>query len=82
MRTSARFLEVRRGCDNRIRWRAFLDNGMAVTPRVSTFVNAIEPTNQNPDQRPNYCYVAKSQRVSLRLISSVPLGVIEVNTEI
>jgi imidazolonepropionase-like amidohydrolase len=48
-------------------------NGTAVTPCVSAFADAIARANRNPDQCPNYRYVAKSQRVPLRPMSASDL---------
>lgn len=43
-------------------------NGTAVTPCYSAFADEIEHANQNLDQRPNYRYIAKSQRVPPRRV--------------
>jgi imidazolonepropionase-like amidohydrolase len=48
-------------------------NGTAVTPCVSAFADEIAHANRNPDQRPNYRYVAKSQRVPVRPMSASDL---------
>jgi imidazolonepropionase-like amidohydrolase len=52
---------------------AFRKNGTAVTPCLSTFMDAVDYANRIPDQRPNYRYVAKSQRVPLRPVSPLEL---------
>jgi hypothetical protein len=41
-----------------------------ITPCVSTFADEIAHANRNPDQRQNYRYVAKSQRVPVRPMSA------------
>ena len=56
------------GGDSESLIKAFRANGTAVTPCLSTFVDAVAYANQRPDARSNYQYVAQSQRISLRSI--------------
>jgi imidazolonepropionase-like amidohydrolase len=65
---------LKAGGDSDTLMAALRANGTAVTPCVSAFADEIELANRNPDQRPNYRYVAKSQRVPSRPVSASDLA--------